>query len=188
MKWYYKGDCHMKCYYFLSPTLESTESISDDLRKSGVADWFIHIISKNEAGLNRKKLHSSNYIETMDFMRHGLIGASLGFAFGIIFSLIMIVTEPVGPGVPLIAYAALVFLFTCFGAWQGGLVGISKENRKLAPYHQEIHTGKYLILVYAPKKHEKSVTDTMRRLHPEAELVGIDTKFYNPFAQPATTS
>lgn len=178
----------MKCYYFLSPTLESTESISEDLRTSGVADWFIHIISKDEAGLNKKKLHSSNYIETMDFVRHGLIGAALGFTFGLIFNLILMVTEPVGPGVPLLAYAALVFLFTCFGAWQGGLVGISKENQKLAPYRQDIEKGKYLILVYAPKKNEQNITDTMKRLHPEAQLVGIDTKFYNPFARPVTTS
>src|SRR5690606_9971287 len=98
--------------------------ITEDLHGSGIGDWFIHIISKDEAGLNRKRLHASNYIETMDFMRHGLIGAALGFCFGLVFALLVAIIEPVGPDVALIAYAGIVFLLTCFGAWQGGLVGI----------------------------------------------------------------
>ena len=175
----------MKCFYYLSPTIESAESITDDLQSSGVNNWFIHIISKDEAGLNKKRLHASNYIETMDFMRFGFIGAGFGLIVGLVFAAIMAITEPVGPGVPLLAYAGMVFLITCFGAWQGGLIGISKENKKLAHFHDDIIAGKYLILIYAPHKNEDQVSDTMKRLHPEARLVGVDPRFYNPFSEPA---
>src|SRR5690606_37232418 len=117
--------------YYLSPTLADTEHVTDDLRKSGVNDWFIHVISKNEAGLTRCKLHSGNYLETLDFLREGLIGAALGFAAGLIFAGVISIFEPFGPDLPLIAYIAIVFLLTCFGAWQGGLAGIGAENKKL---------------------------------------------------------
>jgi hypothetical protein len=174
----------MKCYYYLSPTLAETESVSDDLHKSGVNDWFIHIISKNEAGLNRRHLHSSNYLETMDFLREGLLGAAFGMLAGLIFAALISVFQPFGPDVPLIAYLGMILLLTFFGAWQGGLVGISTENRKLQHFHDDIEAGKYLILVYAYRDQEEKIHAMMSRLHPEAQFVGVDPRFYNPFSEP----
>lgn len=174
----------MKCYYYLSPTLAETESVSDDLHKSGVDDWFIHIISKNEAGLSRRRLHSSNYLETMDFLREGLIGAAFGFVVGLLGATLLSVFEPFGPDLPLIAYVGVVALFTMHGAWQGGLVGISTENKKLQHFHDEIEAGKYLILVYAQQGEEEKVHAMMQRLHPDAQFVGVDPQFYNPFTEP----
>ena len=174
----------MKCYYYLSPTLAETESVSDDLHKSGVNDWFIHIISKNEAGLNRRHLHSSNYLETMDFLREGLIGAAFGFVVGLIGATLISVFDPFGPDLPLIAYLGVIALFTLHGAWQGGLVGISTENKKLQHFHNEIEAGKYLILVYAHQNEEEKIHAMMTRLHPDAQFVGVDPQFYNPFTEP----
>ncbi|MAM70000.1 MAG: hypothetical protein CMP91_02480 [Gammaproteobacteria bacterium] len=174
----------MKCYYYLSPNLVETEHVSDDLHNSGVDDWFIHIISKNEAGLSRKHLHSSNYLETMDLIREGLIGAGCGFLVGLVLAGLTNIFQPFGPGVPLIAYACIVFFATCFGAWQGGLVGISNENKKLEHFHDDIQAGKYLILVYAHKNEEEKVKQMMAKRHPDTELVGCDSQFFNPFSKP----
>jgi len=174
----------MKCYYYLSPTLAETERVSEDLHKSGVNDWFIHVISKNEAGLHRCHLHSSNYLETMDFLREGLLGAGLGFVAGLVFAGLFSIFQPFGPEMPLVSYVGMIFLFTCFGAWQGGLVGISTENKKLHRFHDEIESGKFLILVYAHRSEEEKIHAMMSRLHPEARLVGLDSQFYNPFTEP----
>ena len=174
----------MKCYYYLSPTLESTEAISGDLQNSGVSDWFVHIVSKDEAGLSKRHLHSSNYLETMDLIRDGLIGGIVGFLLGLLFAAVIAMTQPFGPDTHILAYLGVIVLLTGFGAWQGGLVGISTENKKLQHFHKEIEAGQYLILVYAGKNEEQKVADMMSRLHPEARLVGFDSKFYNPFASP----
>lgn len=174
----------MKCFYYLSPTLESTEAISEDLHQSGVSDWFIHIISKDEAGLGKRHLHSSNYLETMDLIRDGLIGGIAGFLVGLIAAVVISVYEPFGPITSFLAYLGVIVLMTGFGAWQGGLIGIHQENKKLEPFHDEIDAGKYLILVYAHRNEEQQVADMMGRLHPEARLVGFDSRFYNPFATP----
>jgi len=174
----------MKCYYYLSPTLADTEHVTEDLHQFGVDDWFIHIVSKDEAGLRRKQLHSSNYLETMDLIRTGLIGAFFGFIAGCALAVLFAVFQPFGPDVPWLAYAGIIFLVTCFGAWEGGLIGISKENQKLTPFHDDIEAGKYLILIYAHKNEEENIEKMMRKLHPEARLVGYDAQFYNPFAKP----
>lgn len=174
----------MKCYYYLSPTLAETESVTEDLRQSGVDDWFIHIISKNEAGLTRRRLHSGNYLETMDFLREGLIGAAMGLLIGLAGAGLLAYFEPFGPNVPLVAYLAVIALFTLHGAWQGGLVGISTENKKLQHFHKDIEEGKYLILVYAHHEEEEKIHAMMSRLHPQAQFVGVDPHFYNPFTEP----
>src|SRR5690606_31300590 len=70
------------------------------------------------------------------------------------------------------------------GAWVGGLVGVCSENRKIRRFHDDIEAGKYLILVYARGDQEQAVQNMMDRLHPEAEMVGFDAKFYNPFTLP----
>lgn len=178
----------MKCYYYLSPNLASTEHIAEDLHQSGVSDWFMHIVSKDEAGLSRKQLHSSNYLETLDLIRHGLIGAVSGLVTGLGLAVLLTVFNPFGIEISLLAYFGIVLLLTCFGAWQGGLVGISVENKKIQRFHDEIEKGKYLILVYAHRSKENGVEQMMNKLHPEARLVGIDAQFYNPFAEPTMAS
>lgn len=173
----------MKCIYYLSPSLKSTHEISDDLHSIGVDDWFLHIVSKDESGLSKERLHSSNYLETLDVIRNGLIGAALGFGTGVLFALLSMAVEPFGPNVPMLGYAAMVFVLSCFGAWVGGLVGIASENKKLANFHDEIERGKYLILIYAKKDQEEKIMKMMGAKHSEAELAAVDAHFLNPFAQ-----
>ena len=55
----------MKCLYYLAPSLDSTHRISDDLRESGLDDCFLQVVTKDEAGLKREQIHSSNYFETL---------------------------------------------------------------------------------------------------------------------------
>ena len=173
----------MKCIYYLSPSLNSTQEISDDLHSIGVDDWFLHIVSKDESGLSTERLHSSNYLETLDVIREGLIGAAFGFVAGVLFALLSMALEPFGPNVPLLGYAAMVFVLSCFGAWVGGLVGIASENKKLANFSSEIESGKYLILIYAKKEQEQNIMQMMSAKHNEAQLAAVDAHFLNPFAQ-----
>lgn len=173
----------MKCVYYLSPTLKSTQQISDDLHEIGVDDWFLHIVSKDESGLSKQKLHSSNYIETLDVVRDGLIGAACGFAAGIAGALLTMITQPFGPDMHWFGYVAIVFVWSCFGAWVGGLAGIASENKKLAKFHDDIEAGKYLILIYAKKHQEEKIQQMMTSKHSEAELAAVDANFLNPFAE-----
>ena len=172
----------MKCLYYLAPTLDSTHQVSDDLHAAGIKDFFLHVISKDESGLKQQHIHSSNYLETLDIVRDGLIGAAVGFVGGLCAAWLLLVFEPFGPDVPAVVYVMAVVLVTLFGAWEGGLTGIAKENKKLRKFHRDIEAGKYLILIYAWKEQEAAVRTMMRTRHPEAELVAIDRHFINPFS------
>jgi hypothetical protein len=172
----------MKCLYYLTSTLDSTSHITDDLHKAGINDWFIHVLSKDEAGLRKMKIHASNYLEKLDLLRFGIIGAIIGLIVGLFAASWLESAKPFGPDVPGIVYLAVVGVLTCFGAWEGGLIGIGSENKKIALFHDDIASGKYLILIYARREHEDTIKTVMTSKHPEAQLVAEDGYFYNPLS------
>ena len=86
----------MKCLYYLSPTLDISKRVSDDLHEAGVLDWYIHVISKDETGLNQKHIHSSNFLETLDLFRGTTVGGIIGFIVSLIIVAVAIQTEPFG--------------------------------------------------------------------------------------------
>ena len=172
----------MNCLYYLAPTLDSTHRVTDDLHAAGVKDFFLHVISKNESGLKTQHIHSSNYLETLDIVRDGFIGAAVGLLVGLIGAALLMYFDPFGTEVPNFVYVIVVAVATLFGAWVGGLTGIATENKKLAKFHHDIEAGRYLILIYARKKQGAAVRAMMRARHPEAELVAIDRHFINPFS------
>ena len=173
----------MRCLYFLSPSLVSAHKISDDLHDAGVRDWFVHVVSNDEAGLAREHLHSSNYLETLDIVRESIVGALIGFLSGLVLALIFKVFQPLGQEIPLLAYTVIVAVVTMFGCWVGGLDGWAHRNRKIERFMPEIEAGKNLILVYATRNQEQVVTEMMSNKHTEAKLMASDSRFLNPFSQ-----
>ena len=173
----------MKCIYFLTPTIKETDQVSSDLHSVGVKDFYLHVISRDHAGLKRHQIQSSNYFETLDVLRDGFIGAALGFLIGLAGVGLLLYAKPFGEHVvPTIVYALLVGVATLFGAWEGGLVGIDSEHKKLEKFHDDLVAGKYLILVYVRKHREQTVLNMMREKHPDAQLVAMDSHYVNPFS------
>jgi len=172
----------MKCLYYLSPTLGSTRTISDDLHAVGVKDWYIHVISNDEAGLKKERIHSSNYIESYDFVRTGLVGAYIGFFVGMFGAFLVLVTQVFGSNVSVLAYFAIMLVATFFGAWLGVMLGLGSENKKLHQFHDEIQNGQYLFLIYAREREREIIKAMMREKHPESNHVATDEHFISPFS------
>jgi hypothetical protein len=172
----------MKCLYYLAPTLDSTHRIADDVLAAGVDDFFLHVISRDEAGLQQQRIPCGNYLETLDLIRDGLLGAAIGFIPGLIGIGLLRYFQPFGPDVPSLVYYATFGVAILFCAWEGGLTGIATENRKLAEFHDDLQAGRYLILIYALRAQEAMVRRMMRARHPATPLAAIDRHFINPFS------
>lgn len=173
----------MKCLYYVASSIDTTHSISDDIHEVGVNSWFLHIISKDVAGIKKHQLHSGNYIEQLDILRDGIIGAAIGFVLGLITVAIITANDYFPPEVPNISYFFIVILLTMFCSWEGGLAGIANENKKLATFHNDLQAGNYLILVYASAAKEKVITRMMATKHPNIRLEGVDSSFFNPLSR-----
>jgi len=173
----------MKCLYYVSPSINSAHNISDDIQEVGINNWFLHIISKDTAGMKKHQLHSGNYIEKLDILRDGILGAFIGFVIGLVVVAFIVYKQYFPPEVPNISYFFIVIVLTMFCAWQGGLTGIANENKKLAAFHDDLDAGKYLILVYARASQEAAITDMMAKKYPEISLEGRDSSFFNPLSR-----
>lgn len=176
----------MKCLYYLAPTLNSTETIADDLQSMRIKDWYVHVMSKDEAGLERRHIRSANYVELRDFMARGMFGAAIGFVAGFVLAVVLGSIEALEQHMSLAAFIVVIIFGTLFGAWVGGLNGLRKENTKLSPFRKEIEAGKYLFLIYTPEADIDTVKEMMRTTHPESKHVGTDEHFTDPFEEVET--
>ena len=170
----------MKCRYYLAPTLDSTHTISDDLHAIGVKDWYIHVFSKDEAGLQKEKIHSSNFLETSDALGGGLTGAIIGLVFGMLAALILRVAQPFGHDPSGFMYTIVVLAPAGFGLWEGALLRAKYGGRKISAFLDEIESGKYLFLIYTPESKGEAVREMMQEKHPDSEYVAVDEHFLDP--------
>lgn len=169
----------MKRLYYLSPSIDSAEQVSEDLHDHGVTDWHFHVLSKDEAGLFTHKLHSANMFHRTDLVRYMERGILCGAAVGLIFLIPLSFLEEF----TLNAWLAITLFSIMFGTWCGGIGGISQENYKIQRFHKDIDEGKYLIMVDVPKENEDIIKRVMSIRHPEASLQGHSSTFTNPFAR-----
>jgi len=173
----------MKCFYYLSPTLDISKKVSEDLQQAGLDGWYLHVISNDEAGLVQQHINSSNYLETLDLFRGTTVGGMIAFTLSLIASILATKYEPFGQEVSTIYYVIFIFVVTLFGIWEGGLYGISSDHQKIKPFREEIKKGKYLVLVYAEKEQEEAITSMMSSKHSESQLVAVDKHYINPFSK-----
>ncbi|QXP90804.1 hypothetical protein KW114_01145 [Methylococcus capsulatus] len=179
--------CVMKRLYYLADNLDSVERISDALHKEGISDWNFHVISKDQAGLYRRHIHSANFIQKSDAVRYAERGAMVGFLFSVLGSVWVATEQPFGPDMGGIVYLAIFGFVTLFGVWVGGLMGMATENQKISAYHDQIEAGKHLILIDTRPQEEDRVRELMARTYPEAHLLRVGSTLINPFkfAHPA---
>lgn len=171
----------MKRLYYLTRDLDSTEQISSDLHREGISDWNFHVLSKDEAGLYKRRVHSANFIHKLDMVRYAERGAVIGFIIASIATGYVIMVEPFGPAVSGLVYVAIFGFITLFGAWVGGLSGIATENHQISAYHSEIEAGKYLLLIDVRAAEEDRVKQLLAQKHPEAEYLRSGSTYISPF-------
>lgn len=170
----------MKRLFYLVDSIDSVESISDDLHKEGVTNWRFHIVSKDEAGLYTHRLHSASVLDRTDLARFVERGLMIGGLFALTFVLPLALWG--GLDWPASAFVAMSVFMVLAGGWLGGFGGIGTENYRIRRYHKDIEAGKYLVMVDAPKANLGQMKALMAKNHPEAELQGEGSSFNNPFA------
>ncbi len=170
----------MRTLYYLTDKLDTAEAMVTTLHALEISDDGYYIVSKDHDGVRRHHLHEASAIDETDVIHSGERGAIIGGLCGLLFALWIAIFQPLGLEMGLGAFLFVSALIGCFGAWVGGMVGISHDNYKLAPFHDAIAEGKYLLVVNVrePAK-AREIKEAMHRKHPEAwfeaeDDVGID--------------
>jgi hypothetical protein len=171
----------MKCHYYLAPDLNITRGIQDDLEDVGIDEWCIHVISKDEAGLSKKRIHSGNFVEKSDGFAGGLVGALIGLLVGVLIDLVLMSASE---SFSAFIYVIIPIALTLLGLWEGMLLRAKYEGKKVQPFHDEIEGGEHLFLIYTPRGKSSIVRRMMREKHPQAKHVAVDTHYMDPLRPP----
>lgn len=169
----------MKRLYYLAENLNTVDEIATVLHRAGISDWNFHVLSKDDAGLYTHHLHSATPLHRRDVIRTGERGALLGFGVGLlaaIFSMLLLEASPVHS---MVIFGIAIVLPTLFGAWAGGLVGLSLENHKVARFHHDIEAGRALLMIDVDRAHERRIQALMLTF--SAHPAGEDTTLVTPF-------
>lgn len=177
----------MKRLYYLTGNLDSTEEISNDIHAAGITDWHFHVISKDEAGLYRRHIHGATLFQKNEAIRYGERGALMGLAVALLLTMILMADDSLAAGLSGLGYLAVFGFVTMFGAWAGGLMGLSTENRAIARFHDDLDAGHNLILIDVRREQEEAISRVMAEKHPEARLVEVGSTLVTPFGMPGGT-
>jgi hypothetical protein len=170
----------MRRLYYIADDLPTTRAISESLHDEGITDWNFHVVAKDEDGLYRHHIHSATPIQQLDIVHTGERFAIIGTVVGLCAGGIAYFSASLA--LPFVALITLVAAL--FGAWLGGMVGLSRENYKLEPFHEEIEAGRYLIMVDVKKESRARVREIMNMGFPRVRFCGKDSTFINPFHSP----
>ena len=174
----------MRRLYFLVDDVEMTEQVSDTLHRAGITDWNFHAIARDSAGLYRHHIHTATPYQQRDLVHTGARWAVTATITGLLVSATLKSFQPLPISIDWLMVALFALICGCFGAWVGGMVGLSRENYKLAPFHEHLVAGKTLVLVDVPKAQLAETSRFMRERFPDVEYLGVDSTFINPLEQP----
>lgn len=157
----------MKRLYYLTDSMDCVEQISSEVHRWGISDWNFHVLSKDRAGLSKHQNHTDTALHQKSIVPTSERGAFIGVGAGIAAALGASLFIPLLESVGRILFAVIVFTCALFGAWSVALFGMHEEQHKLRKFHDDIESGKYLIMVDVKKDQIELVRKVMGQ-HPEA--------------------
>ncbi|EIC29958.1 MULTISPECIES: hypothetical protein [Methylomicrobium] len=160
----------MRRIYFLSPNLETTHKIVDELRSVGIEDRHMHVLAKRDTPL--EDLPEASEFQKTDFVAAMERGAALGGATGLIAGLIGLrfagFAIAGGPVLGVLLYGATI------GAMMSGLAGLQVGNSKVKKYEEAIERGELLVMVDIPKGSIEAISKLITKHHPTAHFEGVE--------------
>jgi hypothetical protein len=136
----------MKRFYFFSDDLDELAQVEQELKSAGIATPQIHVVSRDDAGAERRGLHKVQDFMRRDVVRTGFIGAGIGMtlALVILFGAYLSNAPEKVTWIPFIFFA-LIALGFC--TWEGGLFGLHRPHHELRKMEKRVSKGQHVLFV-----------------------------------------
>ena len=171
----------MKRLYYFTKSLTSVQGITRDLQQVGIGENRMHVMGTDTMAIAQAHVHGTTTWEETDIMHSGFMGALIGMGVGLLAGFLIAGAAPWGMQLESGAIIGATLFGTCFGAWLGGLRGVSSQNHHLTPYLDRVEQGDYLMMVDADDDQQAGrVAKVMKNHRHEAEEAGREEHF-SPF-------
>ncbi len=171
----------MKRLYYFTKSLASVRGITNELQQAGIGENHLQVMGNDTMASAKAQVHGATPWEETDIMHSGFIGALAGMGIGVLAGFLLAGMDPWGVNLDSGAIIGATLFGTCFGAWLGGLRGVSSQNHHLTPYMERVMEGDYLMMVDADDDIQAGKIEKVMAGHRhEAEVAGRDERFH-PF-------
>lgn len=160
----------MKRNYYISDDLDDLEIVERDLEAAGVTTPQIHVLSKDDAGVEQHHLHQVEAVLKKDVVHGtergaiiGVIGAALVIGVAWFSGLPETYTW-----VPAIFLAVIVLGFC---TWEGGLIGIQETHVDFKRFQGVLDSGKHVLFVDVDPEQESTLNRVVTA-HPKLKGAG----------------
>ena len=164
---------HMLRHYFVSDNLDALELFEEQLEAAGVATPQIHVLSGNDAEVQRHAhLHAVQSFMKKDVVHSTELGALAGICAA---ALTLGVAYFAGWTDTAAGWTPFVFLAVVllgFFTWEGGLIGIQEPNRNFTRFEQALKEGRHVFFVDLQPGQESILEGILKR---HAQVVDAGT-------------
>lgn len=158
----------MSRLYFLSPDLDTTVRIADELGTLGLSGERVHVAGRDWQALAAQGIKAASLRQTSDAVHAAVRGVLFGAPLGMVLGLIVyygLADDVAGLGLtPLIVGMAIGG--GVFGVWVSTMVGVSVHDAKIDKFEREIEDGAFLMMVDVTDEREDKVRSIIHRHHP----------------------
>jgi hypothetical protein len=156
----------MKRHYFISDNLDDLDRIEDELERRGVAKPQIHVLSKDDAGVEtHQHLHNIEAILKQDVVHGTILGATLGLVAAALVLLVAYLTRLPETYTWMPFYFLSIVMFG-FVTWSGGFYGIQTPHKDFRRFQKDLDNGRHVFIVDVDPAQE-SIVKQMEKDHPE---------------------
>lgn len=157
----------MRRLYYLADRIDEVNSVASALQQES-GEWQLHVLSRDEAGLRKRHLHSATALQRRDLIRSSERGTLFGLLIGLVAAALVLSAFDYFQRDPLVAWIVITATITLFGAWVGGLAGLCLEHYQIRRFHADIDAGRHLLIVDVPRQKVEAVRDVLHRFDVDA--------------------
>jgi len=161
----------MKRLCFLSPDLDHTRQVVDNLKRNGIEEKHIYVVARH--GVELEDLPDAGP-EADDFLPAYERGLAFGGAAGLLAGLFALAFPPAG----VVVGGGAVLLTGLFGAGLGGLLsgiaGAAFSSSRLSQFEEAIEQGQLLVMADVPKAEVDHYEALIRMADPDVDIMGVE--------------
>ena len=161
----------MKRHYFISDNLDDLDRIEQELEQSGIATPQIHVLSKDDAGVEvHKHLHNVEAVLKQDVVHGTILGFILGLIAAAMVLLVAYLTKlpETYTWMPFYFLAIVIFGFV---TWSGGFYGIQTPHKDFRRFQKDLERGKHVFFVDVDPSQE-AIINKVKTRHPHLSDAG----------------
>ena len=162
----------MRRIYFLSPDIETTKRIVDDLLLARIEERHIHVVAKR--GTELEDLPEANLLQKSDFVPAVERGLALGGSAGALAGLVAIALPPASTVLAGGVLLGSALAGAGVGAWAGSLIGVSTPSSRIKQCEEAIEAGHLLVLADVPKNRVAEIEARIKKHLPEVDIEGTE--------------